>query len=347
VAHNLFGERFLGRRTPAWHNLGTTFDEPYTASQAVEIAGLDYNVFTTPLFADVHGLRIPTDKFAIVREPTPDDPEFRILGAAGKNYEVLNNTDIAAILDPLTEHWPVETIGALGMGETIFMTLALGSTDIKGDSINEYFLVTEGKTGGDSVTIAYTPIRVVCQNTLSLGLSAATIKSAVVHTTGARAALKFQVDIMARLRLARERSLEALTALADSRIYPDQAAKVFRSAYPDPQPSAKAALAQTLFTSKEDFDDLLAAGPGRELLSATALHQYMLDRADKYREACSDCYLRFSDEQPQFANTAYAAYNAVVEVVDFAGSAKSDGSPFSATKVATKERAFRAALSLN
>ena len=31
MAHNLFGERFLGHREPAWHGLGKTFEDPITA----------------------------------------------------------------------------------------------------------------------------------------------------------------------------------------------------------------------------------------------------------------------------------------------------------------------------
>lgn len=347
MSHNLFGDRFLGRREPAWHALGTTFEEPITASQAIEIAGLDYDVFTAPMHADIGGFQIPVGKVAIVRAPTEDDPQFRVLGSAGTNYEVLNNCDIAAILDPLTERWPVETVGALGYGERVFFTLALGEADILGDPINEFFLVTEGKTGGESVSIAYTPIRVVCQNTLTLGLARATVRSAVVHSTGARSALRFQVDVMSRLRIARDEGFRTLTSLATKHVG-THADAIFRAGYPDPKMSAKASLAATIASSRDlDADILLQNGEGRQLLSATSLHQYMLDRAANYREACNDCYVRFADEQPQFAGTAYAAYNAVVEVADFAGiGRRGDSTTVFGNSATIKERALAAAVSL-
>ena len=39
MAHNIFGERFLGQRKPAWHQLGLVVDEPIGAVKALERIG--------------------------------------------------------------------------------------------------------------------------------------------------------------------------------------------------------------------------------------------------------------------------------------------------------------------
>lgn len=35
---NLFGERFLGNREPAWHGLGMVFTESLTAVEAIRLS---------------------------------------------------------------------------------------------------------------------------------------------------------------------------------------------------------------------------------------------------------------------------------------------------------------------
>ncbi len=350
MAHNIFGERFLGRRQPAWHGLGSTFDGPTTATQAVAAAGMDYRVFTAPLVAMADDGPVDLPRVAILREPTHDDPETRFLGIAGTNYEVINNADIAAILDPLAREWPVETAGALGSGEKMFMTLRVGDADVAGDPVVEYFLVTEGKSGGESVKLAYTPVRVVCQNTLVMGLRSATVQSAVVHTTGARRALKFQVDIMSQLRIAKRDGLESLVALARTPLGEADISTILSAAYPEPRKSAKARLADAIASSDLSdlqIDELMNRDTGRELVSATSLHNYMSERAQVFRDAALDLYQQFNDEHPAHARTAWALYNAVVECEDYRNGADSaDASAIFGVRAATKSRAFQACLSL-
>lgn len=350
MSASIFGDRFFGRREPAWHGLGIVLDGNYTATQAVEIAGLDYEVATHPLVADVHGTALETGKVAIVREPTTDDPEYRVLGIAGQNYEVLQNYDIAAILDPLSETWPVETVGALGYGEKVFMSLLVGDSDVRGDPVTEYFLLSEGKTGGDSVTIAYTPVRVVCQNTLTLGLSSATVRSAIVHTVGVRKNLKFQVDLLARLRAARSSGLQSLRRMADIVLSPPQVDIILRTVYPDPKQSQKARLAAEIAASPAldpDLDSIVSEGPGRDLLTAVSLQQYMTERAESFRAAAGERYAAFNDEQPSLARTGWALYNAVVELEDYrTGGSSVEASAVFGSRATTKSRAATAVLSL-
>ena len=41
---SLFGERFFGRRTPAWHGLGTVLDADLTVSQALEHVDIGFEI---------------------------------------------------------------------------------------------------------------------------------------------------------------------------------------------------------------------------------------------------------------------------------------------------------------
>lgn len=66
MAHNIFGSRFASHRTPAWHGLGTVFQEDMTAEAAFEMVGM-YKVELEPI-QTVSGLVLPNK--AIVRHPT-------------------------------------------------------------------------------------------------------------------------------------------------------------------------------------------------------------------------------------------------------------------------------------
>jgi hypothetical protein len=127
---SIFGSRFTGKREPAWHGLGTVFEDAPLASEAIVRSGMDYVVAKCPLFIDTPwGPMNPEAgdagaKFALVRQPVADDMEPRLFGVCSADYEVVQNTELAEILDPLTRRWPVETAACLGLGETVLVTLS-------------------------------------------------------------------------------------------------------------------------------------------------------------------------------------------------------------------------------
>ena len=45
----IFGDRFLGRREPAWHRLGEVFTEPMSMTAAIKRAGIDFHIAKHPV----------------------------------------------------------------------------------------------------------------------------------------------------------------------------------------------------------------------------------------------------------------------------------------------------------
>ena len=158
-----------------WHGLGTKLDRPATAQEAIRAAQLDWSVVKLPLFAGSKRIPVP-DRFAVVRKSGPiiqrTDP---VLGVVGKEYTPLQNVEAFRFFDPIVgqEAAIYHTAGALGQGERVWILAKLpGHIRVVGDDLTEkYLLLSNSHDGRSSVQIRLTPVRVVCQNTLTLALN--------------------------------------------------------------------------------------------------------------------------------------------------------------------------------
>lgn len=149
-----------------WHRLGTRLEEPATAAEAIEAAGLDYNVQLTPL-QTIHQQPI-ANKRAVVRADTQ-----QVLGVVGTTYAPVQNRECFNFLDAVVSEGDVRyhTAGALGNGERVWMLAKLPSEIrvLNSDDITEqYLLLTNSHDGSSSLRVFFTPIRVVCANTLAV-----------------------------------------------------------------------------------------------------------------------------------------------------------------------------------
>ncbi|HRH61619.1 MAG TPA: DUF932 domain-containing protein, partial [Chitinophagaceae bacterium] len=173
MAHNLNYNQNTGKHSffsvkeKAWHNLGTIVENHPTSAEAIQFAGLDYevvkqNIYTTSYNADGQAMdftnRIKTH-FATMR---PDTGE--ILGIVGSKYEIVQNKTAFTFFDSLVSDATgikYETAGALGNGERIFITAKIPEVIKVGrkDIIEEYIFLTTSHDGSGSIMAAFTPIR--------------------------------------------------------------------------------------------------------------------------------------------------------------------------------------------
>jgi phage/plasmid-like protein (TIGR03299 family) len=323
MAHELYGDRFLGRRRPAWHSLGSTFPGGSTIGvlEAVVAAGCDYKVHKVPLTANVgeiDGFSSPMplgSKVALMREPTHDDDQWQFFGMATSDYGLLQNTEIAAVLEQLNDIWPIETVGALKLGKTFFITFDAGTEEVAGEEVRKFFLVSDTKNGSTSARIAFTPIRVVCQNTLTAGLNVAMNSASIPHQPQVIQELAFRVNLLEQLSAAQDATMQSFRAMADTRITQEQASLVFAAAYPHPSKPKKVRLFEELGQDVEDlpeYDDIIES-----LKEVADTHQYYIDRADLFRDAADDNYAELNEKHPHTAETAWLAWQAITEAEDW------------------------------
>lgn len=296
MAHNInFNEQtgkhaFFSTKQPAWHGLGTIVQDYPTSAQAIGFAGLDYTVAKAPLFAKGAD---PSISFAVPDQyATMRTDNNAVFGVVGKDYQIVQNADAFAFFDAIVgggDGIIYETAGALGSGERIFITAKLpgyirvGNSD---DVTEKYIFLTTSHDGSGSITAAFTPVRIVCQNTLNAALRSASNVVRIRHTAGAKERLEQAHKVMG-LADTMSAQLEGIfNEWAEVKIQDNDVKKLIQLA---------------LCPNKETFD-LLKKGAADELSAV-------------YKNACEAAfdYAMADDTQlmPTTKGTLFGAYNAV------------------------------------
>jgi phage/plasmid-like protein (TIGR03299 family) len=299
MAHAIFGNRFASLRQPAWHNLGTVFQDPFTATEALHHMG-GYDVVALPVAppADFPDMVVPYKH--IYRLPTTDSPAPVSFGVVGIDYTLITPADFAEVWDSAVS-LPVETIGALKDGRIMFISTKLPAFDVKGDEVENYMLAVNGMDGSRSAAINVTPVRVVCQNTLSVAERVSTETYRIVHDEYAKVKLaEWLATVQDRAIRTAEALREAFNVLASTKVSKTVAEKVVIDVYPDvraPRNNAPPAV--------------IAA---REALRVADQKTQMAKR-----EASVEGFLGAAtgSNTKAFKGTAWGLYNAVVEVEDY------------------------------
>lgn len=167
---------FSVRETP-WHGLGRIIMDAPASREALELAGLDWQVESRNIYSGT-GAMIPGYR-ANVR--STDDA---VLGVVSDRYRIVQNEEAFQFTDDLLgEGVTYETAGSLQGGKKVWMLARLPRKYlIAGDQVEPYLVIFNSHDGSSGVKVAMTPIRVVCQNTLNLALNTAKRSWTARHT---------------------------------------------------------------------------------------------------------------------------------------------------------------------
>lgn len=205
----------------------------------------------------------------------------------GADYTPLQNHEAFEFFDPIVGKGAAiyHTAGALGKGERVWVLAKLPSDiHVVGDDIAEKFLLlSNSHDGSSSVQIKFTPIRVVCQNTLTMALS-----------YGRTLRVPHRKDLHERLRDA-ERSL----GIIHKRF--DELEHTFQS------------MAQVQINQRKLDEYLSLVFPNPQ----DPENRRTFESAERNREAASTLFDEgFGNRLPGAAGTLWAAYNGVTQLVD-------------------------------
>jgi phage/plasmid-like protein (TIGR03299 family) len=167
---------FASLREPAWHGLGTVFNEEVSTAEMLKKAKLNsWNV-------RLEDVEIPTGMDSdknysfVVRDNPFTKGNKDVLGVVGERYVPLQNEELFDFADNILDNggrW--ETAGSIKGGRIVFGSLALERETVLdpngvSDKINTYLLVNTSHDGSIAIQASITPVRVVCANTLNLAL---------------------------------------------------------------------------------------------------------------------------------------------------------------------------------
>ena len=151
----------LGKRMPEGKNLGV--------QEAIAAAGLDWRVDLRRLYTeDGHTLLNVLERYAVCRQK-----DNAILGIVGQDYTPLQNEEAFAWFQPFLDNADVtlETAGSLRGGSQVWILAKIQGANMTvggNDEVAHYVLLSNSHDGSLPVRVGFTPIRVVCNNTLCL-----------------------------------------------------------------------------------------------------------------------------------------------------------------------------------
>ena len=169
-----------------WHGLGVPVSNDMGAYKMMDKAGLNWTVSKRDLFYKVNNLddsfhyRHATKK-ALVRNT--DNKELSVVGA---DWHIVQNRDAFDFFYDWVEEGNMEmhTAGSLLDGKLVWVLAKVNETFevLKNDIVESYLLFTNPHQFGNSINVRFTPIRVVCNNTLQLALGGNNAGIRVAHT---------------------------------------------------------------------------------------------------------------------------------------------------------------------
>lgn len=151
-----------------WHGLGTPVVDTLTPAQMLEAAGLNWQVQKKALVVDDLD-HVLSSHYALVR-----DTDSKILGVCGNEYTPTQNQDVFEFFDKFCKagDMKMETAGSLCGGKRVWGLAKINGGFMLGgkDEVEGYILLDNPHIWGRSLQIMFTPIRVVCNNTLTAAL---------------------------------------------------------------------------------------------------------------------------------------------------------------------------------
>jgi phage/plasmid-like protein (TIGR03299 family) len=162
-----------------WHGLGKRVPSDLTPLQMLESFGGDWTVDKSPAVTLVNGVYVETGHSALVRSS-----DHRIMDVVTDDWVPMQNIDAFEFFNDFVEAGEMEmhTAGSLKDGRIIWALAKVGEEfDLfGGDKIESYLLFTNPHSYGQSIDVRFTPVRVVCNNTLTLSLNTASKRMAKV-----------------------------------------------------------------------------------------------------------------------------------------------------------------------
>jgi len=267
-----------------WHGLGQKLDSPATSKEAIDAAKLNWTVEKQQLY-------LPNQEPAHNTFATVRADNNKILGIVGSSYTCLQNSEAFGFFDSIVgnNNAIYHTAGCLLEGKVVWILAKLpGEIRVTNDDITEkYLLLANSHDASSAVQIKFTPIRVVCNNTLSIAFADQQYLS-VYHQKDIKARLNDVPKILNIVNKRYSEIEETFKALLNVQMTDVTLNKYLEDIFPDPK------------NRKEP-----------------KLYEYELAKAKSNREWAKYFFENgVGNKMTDVSGSLWAAYNGVTELID-------------------------------
>ena len=288
---------FASFREPAWHGLGTVFTEEKNTAEMLAAANLNnWNV----RLVDVEIPNTLTSDKAyqyVVRTNPTDNNQTDVLGVVGERYVPVQNEELFAFGDNILDgggRW--ETAGSIRGGRVVFGSLALERETVLdpsgvADKVKTYLLINTSHDGSIAIQASITPVRVVCANTLNLALGSKRGRNGVKqsfkirHTQSADGKIQIAREALGLANAYMDEFDKLAHAMIQKEITAVDFNKIILAAYPKPEKDSKGAVKK--WENKVDVINDIYTGQFNGMIANTAWGAFnaLTERLDWYRSA--------------------------------------------------------------
>lgn len=252
-----------------WHGLGTEVSNDLSPQQMMEKAGVDWKVHEVESFVEFNGEMLKTGQKSLIRET-----DGKILTNVGKDWHPCQNETAFEFFNEyvLAGDMEMHTAGSLREGQYVWaLAKVKESFDLfGGDQVDSYMLFSNPHVYGKSIDVRFTPIRVVCNNTLTFALDT---KSQRAVKVGHRA--EFQPDLVKeQLGIAHEKFAkykEMAQFLGSKRFSVESLLQYYNEVFPltSGQDKQEQVTAESISRQAKNAFDVLETQPGAEFAEGT------------------------------------------------------------------------------
>lgn len=241
-----------------WHGLGTEVPADLTPTQMLKAAGIDWEVEKIPAFAKIDGKQVRVGHSALVRKT-----DHRMLTVVTDDWNPVQNEEAFDFFHEFVMKGEMEmhTAGSLRNGQIVWGLAKVKETfeAVKGDVVESHLLFTNFHRFGFATDVRFTPIRVVCNNTLTASLNQTVER--MVKISHRREFNPDDVKVM--LGIAHEKMIkygEGAKFLAGKLATKDQILEYFTTIFPMTTKDSK----KTVSKNAQQAMDLMGNQPGSQ-----------------------------------------------------------------------------------
>jgi phage/plasmid-like protein (TIGR03299 family) len=168
MAHEFTSGVFTNNQT-AWHGLGIVLPGPCSAREGFQLAQADWNVISQPIY---NGNLEPIEGF---QQLTRSDTGAH-LAVHPDSYRVIQNTELLRVAEAFEAHASLSAVCVLRGGSRVTFTMEItdcAADILPSDEVRAYLVGVTSHDGKIAFQVMFSPVRVVCQNTLSQALGIA------------------------------------------------------------------------------------------------------------------------------------------------------------------------------